>query len=221
MRPCWLCTSHSLQVIITGWWEGMGTRLSEGSIDTICAFLFLWRMQASSSGRGLRLMKLVRSWSCQARSQCLWCVALCGVSWSVRWLMTSSAGLLWTQATRGKGWLMEPTLTTSSIISFPQISSSRSSNSWAFHNPDWITWSVLCPKMWCNISARMLNSCVHGLFSEKTALANWIMQIKFNLSNSTAKVVSLPYSQKVQMSHVLSDISWEWCLLHKECHNYI
>ena len=38
-----------------------------------------------------------------------------------------------------------------------------------------ITWSVLCPKMLCNILRRMLNSSVHRLFSEKTVLANWIM----------------------------------------------
>ena len=36
-------------------------------------------------------------------------------------------------------------------------------------------------------------------------------------------VVSLPYSQKAQMSHVLSDIScqMELCLLYKEFHNCI
>ena len=42
-----------------------------------------------------------------------------------------------------------------------------------------------------------------------------------NLSKCTPEVVSLLYSQKAQMSHVLSEIScqMEWCLLHKECHN--
>ena len=32
--------------------------------------------------------------------------------------------------------------------------------------------SALCPKMLCNILIRMLNSNIHKLLSEKTALAN-------------------------------------------------
>ena len=46
------------------------------------------------------------------------------------------------------------------------------------------------------------------LFSEKTALVNWIMHSAICWSVYTPKVVSLPHFQKAQMSHVLSIVKW-------------
>ena len=89
---------------------------------------FSLHLQASFSVRELKLIQYVKSWSCPARNQCLWCVAPCGASWSARWLTTNSVGPPWTQATRDRDWLMGPTLTISWMMSSPPTSSSKSSS---------------------------------------------------------------------------------------------
>ena len=83
-------------------------------------------IQVSSSVMEWRWTQFVRSLSCPTRSQYLWWGGPCGASWRERLLITSSAGLPWTQATKERGSLMAPTLTTLLMMSCLLTSNSSS-----------------------------------------------------------------------------------------------
>ena len=76
-----------------------------------------------------------------------------------------------------------------------------------------ITWSALCLKLLCNISTRILNSSVRRLFSEKIAVANWIMH----------SAICQVYSQSshiVILSKTINVSCFEWHFLIEWCLHY-